>query len=193
MDTSPDSNPQNATRQVALVSAVVAVCLLGDGMLYAVLPAQAQRLGLRIALGGAAILSAVTTASYGLTWSFTLLVAARALWGMCWSVLRLGGYLTVLNVGRFHTQGHLMGVFMRISRLGSLAGAFCGGHDSPGSASAHRMDTIGFSHCFPERHGAVRRIRSMPHNPATEAAASLTIPRQTIILWLGLSSVEYVE
>lgn len=146
-------------RPVLVVSLVVALSLLGDSMLYAVLPVQYElfglpvgavglllsvnryvrlvsntlagrlyeRAGVRLPFLGAVALGAGTTAVYGLAPSLPLFVAVRMLWGTSWSLLRLGGQLTVLRYSGAARLGSGMGAYQGISRLGSLAGMLAGG------------------------------------------------------------------
>jgi len=86
-----------------------------------------SRLGFRKLFFGVVFLAAASTATYGLTHSFTLLLVARAGWGFCWSVLRLGGYLTVLSAGNTQKSGRLMGILLSVFRMGSFCGVFFGG------------------------------------------------------------------
>lgn len=153
------SLPHRVPRPVALVSAAVALSLLGDSLLYAVLPSQAEAIGVPIGLVGvllsvnrfirllsnswaggvcarlgyaqpftaALLLGAATTAVYGLAYGFWALLVARALWGVSWSFLRVGGLGTVLEHATHRDRGLLMGFFLGISRLGSLAAVALGG------------------------------------------------------------------
>lgn len=146
-------------RPVALVSAAVALSLLGDSLLYAVLPTEAEAIGVPIGLVGvllsvnrfirllsntwagsvcarlgyarpftaALLLGAATTAVYGLAYGFWVLFAARVLWGVSWSFLRVGGLGTVLDHATAQDRGLLMGFFLGISRLGSLVAVALGG------------------------------------------------------------------
>lgn len=146
-------------RPVLVVSLVVALSLLGDSMLYAVLPVQYElfglpvgavglllsvnryvrlvsntlagrlyeRAGVRLPFLGAVALGAGTTAVYGLAPGLPLFVAVRMLWGTSWSLLRLGGQLTVLRYSGAARLGSGMGAYQGISRLGSLAGMLVGG------------------------------------------------------------------
>jgi MFS family permease len=146
-------------RPVLVVSLVVALSLLGDSMLYTVLPVQYElfglpvgavglllsvnryvrlvsntlagrlynRNGMRLPFLGAVALGAGTTAVYGLGPSLPLFVVARMLWGTSWSLLRLGGQLTVLRYSGVGRLGSGMGAYQGISRLGSLIGMLAGG------------------------------------------------------------------
>ena len=144
---------------VLRVSGAVAASLLGDSVLYAVLPARFALFGVTPGLVGvllsvnrfirlasnplaawvylrlgftasfllALLLGAATTAAYGLFPSFWLLLLARVLWGVCYSFLRLGGYLVVLEESPANARGRLMGFFYGGQRLGSLVAVLVGG------------------------------------------------------------------
>jgi len=143
---------------VIAVALAVASTLLGDSMLYAVMPSQpeswmlslpavgillsANRLirlvtnsvaavifqwfGRRGPFIAALLLSVVVTLCYGWSTAFGLLLAARMGWGFCWSILRLGGFWTVLTEAGDHNRGLLMGTFSAIVRMGSVGGVLLG-------------------------------------------------------------------
>lgn len=160
---------ESAARRTAFAGALVAVALLGDSYLYAVLPlyhaeagvtlvavgwllsvnrwvrlitnplagAVGVRWGWSAAFAGALWLGAATTAGYGLLKGFWLLLAARCLWGLVWSFLRLGGMAAVLADSPPGRHGRQMGLFIGIARLGSLVGVVAGGL---------LADRLGFAH-----------------------------------------------
>jgi MFS family permease len=86
-----------------------------------------HRFGPRPSFAAAMALAAVVTLAYGWATAFAALLAARLLWGVCWSALRLGGYWVVLDEATDSTRGTLMGVYVAIVRIGSVAGAVAGG------------------------------------------------------------------
>jgi MFS family permease len=142
-----------------VTAGAIATTLLGDSMLYAVMPSRPGAWGLSIAAVGvllaanrlvrllsnplaalafhrfgphpsfaaAMALAAVATLTYGWATAFAALLAARLLWGVCWSALRLGGYWVVLDEATDSSRGTLMGVYTAIVRIGSVAGAVAGG------------------------------------------------------------------
>ena len=146
-------------RPILAAAGAVAATLLGDQMLYAVMPASPERWALSIALVGvllsanrlvrmasnplaavilhrfggrspfaAAMAGAVLiTAVYGWVSTFWVLLMARIAWGVCWSVLRLGGQWTVLDEATDNDRGRLIGWYGSITRLGALGGALAGG------------------------------------------------------------------
>jgi MFS family permease len=144
---------------VMSVSLGMAVALLGDSLLYAVLPTRPSSFGVSVAMVGvllsvnrfvrlvsnpaaaavfrrfgsrmpfyaALAATVVATATYGLAKGFWILLWARILWGVCFSLLRLGGYAAVLEVSTESNRGFFMGFYQGVSRLGSLAGVLLGG------------------------------------------------------------------
>jgi MFS family permease len=94
-----------------------------------------SRMGVRVPFIAAVLVAAATTATYGLAAGFFLLVLARALWGLCWSFLRLGGYLTALGSSDHRRRGYYLGLYTSTSRCGTLLAMLFGGL---------LADTIGF-------------------------------------------------
>lgn len=155
----PVSPAARQRRRFILVSATVALSLLGDSLLYAVLPARPEdfrvlvwqvglllganriirlltnelagrairRYGARIPLLSAIALGSLTTAAYALPFGFWWLLAMRMLWGACWSVLRVEGYLAALAFSSRENRGRVFGVFQAITRTGAGGGVLAGG------------------------------------------------------------------
>jgi len=86
-----------------------------------------ERVGIRVPLLFAVLLAAATTAAYGLFSGFWPLFVAHGLWGIAWSILRLGGYLVVVDAAHGVALGRLMGVLQGVSRGGSLVAVIVGG------------------------------------------------------------------
>jgi MFS family permease len=86
-----------------------------------------QRLGFYRPFTLAVILAAGTTMSYGLATGFWGLFIAHGIWGIAWSLLRLGGYLTVIDARDGANVGRFMGVLESVSRSGSLVAVVLGG------------------------------------------------------------------
>lgn len=153
------------TRTLYFVSAATALSLLGDQVLYSVLPVYYAQLGLSAVQVGillsanrwvrlftnelahridggrgwfaaAFVLGSLTTAAYVFTHSFTLLLSARVLWGLAWSFIRHIGVTAIMFETPVSGSGRAMGTFNGISRLGSVAGLFGG---------AVLVDLIGFA------------------------------------------------
>ena len=87
-----------------------------------------QRFGLRWPFAASIAAGALTTLAYGLGSGLAILLAARVIWGISYSHMRLAAHLTAFGVGTSAMRGRLMGFFNSGQRLGSLvavtAGAF---------------------------------------------------------------------
>lgn len=94
-----------------------------------------ERADFRFLFVAALVLGVVTTAAYGLTQSFTVLLMARLLWGLAWSFIRQGGVMRIMDVAPHEITGRTMGTYNGISRIGSAFGLFGG---------AVLVDAIGF-------------------------------------------------
>lgn len=151
---------EKGKRPVVIVALITALCLLGDSMLYVVLPMYWQEVGLtslwevgvvlstnrlvrlplnqvvgwvyqrvsvKTALTVAVVLGILTTIGYAVASTFAMWVAIRALWGISWTFLRLGGYYVVLECSPEKNRGQYMGLYNGLHRLGHLGGALLGG------------------------------------------------------------------
>ena len=186
---------------MVLVGSATAFSLLGDQMLYSVLPTYYTELGLlpiqvgillaanrfvRIfinhwieglscryspswmlgcALAGGAVLSAV----YAVLPLFACLLIARLLWGVCWSVIRQIGLMTVAEAAAAGRIGRYMGLNSALTRLGSVSGNFIGalGHDLIGFAGILLVFALVSGLAVPL--GPLAR-RSLPERGATPVA-----------------------
>jgi hypothetical protein len=83
----------------------------------------AVRRGLFVAAFG---LGAATTAAYGLTASFALLLLARLAWGLAWSFIRHLGVQAIMLDRAAERAGRTMGLYNGISRAGSVVGLLGG-------------------------------------------------------------------
>ena len=79
-----------------------------------------NRIGLKLPLTMAVVGTVISTAIYGISKGLWPLLLARMLWGICFSFLRLGGYLTVLDDSADKNRGLLIGFFNSTWRTGSL-------------------------------------------------------------------------
>lgn len=84
-------------------------------------------------------IGACITAIYGLFWGFWVFLAARLLWGVCWSFLRLEAYSSVITESPPQNRGRMMGIYKSIITLGFMAG---------GSLGGILTDTIGYRKCM---------------------------------------------
>ncbi|SDJ83235.1 MFS transporter [Sediminibacillus albus] len=81
------------------------------------------RTGVFIAVG----LAVLTTMSYGVFNQFWILFFLRALWGISWSLLRLGGFLTVIEETDEQNRGQYVGLYNGLWGIGGLFGMLVGG------------------------------------------------------------------
>ncbi|WP_426862738.1 MFS transporter [Cytobacillus gottheilii] len=86
-----------------------------------------QRFELRTGVLLALLIAVVTTAGYGFFNEFWLLFLMRLLWGVAWSLLRLGGFLTVAEAATEDNTGNLVGLYNGLWGIGGLVGMLGGG------------------------------------------------------------------
>ena len=223
------------------VSLATAATLLGDSMLYAVLPTAFHALGLELWMVGvllsanrfvrlltnplagrvvekigarppfvaALLLGAATTAGYALG-GFAVLLAARLLWGLCWSFLRLGGTLAALDAADETQRGYYLGFCTGTARIGTLVAVLLGGFltDAIGFAATALLfgaatllggaALLGARLPGPEAAGGGEAFRRAPHSRdgtavwALHAAAFLNGAAGTVVVvsTLGLLLLE---
>ncbi|MCL1939443.1 MAG: MFS transporter [Desulfovibrionaceae bacterium] len=152
-------NAPDNKRHIVVFAVIAALCLIGDSMLYIVLPVHAAELGLALWEVGiilavnrlvrlplnpcigwlyshisertgiliAITLAAATTFSYGFLPNLAFWILARCVWGVAWTLLRLGSLFCILRLSGPENRGHYTGLFNGLYRLGSLVGMFLGG------------------------------------------------------------------
>lgn len=86
-----------------------------------------HKVSLRTGIITAIILTIISTCGYGIAQSFIIWIILRCLWGLAWSLLRIGGLSTVVYYSTNINRGKTMGMFNGIYRLGSLVGMMLGG------------------------------------------------------------------
>lgn len=86
-----------------------------------------SRINLRTGLILAAALAVVSTLGYALAQSFAVWLLLRCVWGLAWTLLKLGALFTILELSSRNNRGFLMGNYQGIFRLGSLGGMLGGG------------------------------------------------------------------
>ena len=149
-----------ASRQVVVLSLITAACLIGDSMLYIVLPVHFAEAGLgslwevgiilsvnrlvrlplnpavgwlyrrisdRTGIFIATVLATLTTFGYAFADGFAAWLFLRCLWGVAWTLLRLGGFYCILGVSSNGDRGYFMGLYNGLYRTGSLVGMLLGG------------------------------------------------------------------
>ena len=147
-------------KHIIVFAFITALCLLGDSMLYIVLPVHYQEAGLsslwevgiilsvnrfirlplnpcigwfynfvseRTGVLVAVSLAALTTLSYGFLPDLVFWVLARCVWGVAWTLLRLGSLFCIFRLSTPDNRGHYTGLYNGLYRLGSLVGMFLGG------------------------------------------------------------------
>ncbi|KJS86635.1 MAG: hypothetical protein JM58_06700 [Peptococcaceae bacterium BICA1-8] len=87
-----------------------------------------SRIKLRLALIIAVSLAAIATLSYGIFTGFKIWLILRTLWGISWSLLKLGGFFSVISEAEEDDRGRLMGKYNGLHRLGDFFGMLVGGH-----------------------------------------------------------------
>jgi MFS family permease len=86
-----------------------------------------KKINLRTGLLMAVVLAVITTLGYGILSGLVMWLILRCAWGISWSLLRLGGFFTVIQCAGDHNRGHFMGTYNGLYRLGSLVGMLVGG------------------------------------------------------------------
>jgi MFS family permease len=111
-------------------AAIVGVALSLNRVVRLLTNQLANRLVVRYTAANTFLWALIATIATTAVWAFNVpalfLLAGRALWGLCWSILRLGGYLTALE-GHESQQGRLFGLFRSGFRSGSLVAAIGAG------------------------------------------------------------------
>ncbi len=75
----------------------------------------------------AAVLSLLIPLGYAFASSLAAWALLRILWGLAWSLLKLGGLFTVMHAAGENDRGYLIGLYTGTYRLGNLAGMLGGG------------------------------------------------------------------
>lgn len=121
------SRPSDWGLSVGLVGVLLSANRLVRLLSNALAAQLFDRWGSRIPFALAMILAVITTATYGWATTFWVLLLARLVWGISWSVLRLGAYWTVLDEATDENRGFLFGVYSAVARTGSIVGVVAGG------------------------------------------------------------------
>lgn len=75
----------------------------------------------------AALLSLLIPLGYAAASGLAAWAALRVLWGLAWSLLKLGGLFTVMQAAGEHDRGYFIGLYTGTYRLGNLLGMLGGG------------------------------------------------------------------
>ena len=84
-------------------------------------------INVRAGVLGAVVLTGILTAGYGLASNFATWVVLRCIWGVAWTLLKMGAYLMILDCADASCRGSLFGKYNGLFRLGSLVGMLLGG------------------------------------------------------------------
>jgi MFS family permease len=158
---------------------ILGAVILGDSMIYNVLPTGVESFGVSVGLVGvllsanrvvrfvsnsvaawvierfgiilplsiSIVIAIGTSATYGLAQGFAILLAARILWGIAFSVFRLSGFLVTIEETQDSNRGRIMGLYTSGARTGSIIGVLVGGllFDLAGKTiSFLAVSTVGF-------------------------------------------------
>jgi MFS family permease len=82
-----------------------------------------ERTGIILAI----FLTVLTTAIYTFLPSFIFWIVARCLWGLAWTLLRIGSFFCIFKLSGQNNRGHYTGLYNGLFRLGSLVGMLFGG------------------------------------------------------------------
>ena len=85
------------------------------------------RIGLRNGILIAVVLAGITTLAYGQLEGFWLWFLLRCIWGIAWTLLRLGGFFMIIELSSSDQRGYFMGLYNGWYRIGSLVGMLGGG------------------------------------------------------------------
>lgn len=75
----------------------------------------------------AALLALLIPLGYAAASGLAAWAALRVLWGLAWSLLKLGGLFTVMQAAGEHDRGYFIGLYTGTYRLGNLLGMLGGG------------------------------------------------------------------
>lgn len=85
------------------------------------------KVNLRYGILLAVFLAGITTFGYGLASDFKTWVILRSIWGLAWSLFKLGAFLLILQLSTDDNRGNFIGTYNGLYRLGSLFGMLVGG------------------------------------------------------------------
>ncbi|MEG6513346.1 MFS transporter [Desulforamulus ruminis] len=86
-----------------------------------------RKINIRTGLLIAVSLAGITTMGYGVFLGFGKWLILRCLWGLAWSLLRVGGFLTVIHLAQDHNRGHYIGIYNGLYQSGNIIGMLIGG------------------------------------------------------------------
>lgn len=86
-----------------------------------------SKMSIRTGLFMSLFIAGSTTLLYGWAQGFVFWLVLRCIWGIAWSILRLGAYYTIVEISTADNRGQNMGAFNGLSRIGGLVGMLGGG------------------------------------------------------------------
>jgi len=98
-----------------------------------------DRLGRRRPFMLGMALAVASTLAYGYSGSLALLLSARVVWGLAWSLIAVSGHSMVLDLSTDRDRGRLVGLYRGLVFLGGSLGMLAGGV---------LLDSVGFHRTF---------------------------------------------
>ena len=135
----------------------------------------------------AALLALLIPLGYAAASGLAAWAALRVLWGLAWSLLKLGGLFTVMQAAGEHDRGYFIGLYTGTYRLGNLLGMLGGGllADAMG---LHVTLLAGALVAAPALPGALFLLRRTPPQTGTpknaEKASVFSLLRSKELVWV---------
>lgn len=85
-----------------------------------------KKISIRNGVFLAVFLAGMTTLLYGWVDGFYSWLILRCIWGVAWSLFRLGSYFMILELSDDQNRGYFMGTYNGLYRIGSLVGMLAG-------------------------------------------------------------------
>ncbi|MCY9659613.1 MFS transporter [Paenibacillus anseongense] len=85
-----------------------------------------KKISIRIGIFLAVLIAGITTLLYGWVDGFYTWLILRCIWGVAWSLFRLGSYFMILELSDDQNRGYFMGTYNGLYRIGSLVGMLAG-------------------------------------------------------------------
>ncbi len=134
----------------------------------------------------AALLSVLIPVGYAFASSLAAWAALRVLWGLAWSLLKLGGLFTVMAAAGERNRGYFMGLFTGTYRLGNLAGMLGGGllADLAGLRVALLAGAAAAALALPAALFLLRGVPPAPRITRNSAVSPKVLLRSPEIFWV---------
>ncbi len=147
--------------------------------------ASFHRFGFKAPFVTAVFIGGLTTLVYAFSRGAALLLVARALWGLSYSHLRLGAYLTAFEIGDSRSRGRLIGFFNAGQRTGSFIAVTAGAAlaDAAGRGLAFTVlagfGVIGVLIAFTAPSFSVRRAGVLPSEAGPDRPPRIGLRERT--------------